>query len=241
MSRRVLRHLVMQLSTARLRLLRARVKRKPAPRWWLVYGPPRAGTTYMHRMVQACSVLHVSDWGLAPALNPIPEWFRIRSAEDFDYIRFDYERYLKDISRNILDNAYPGRGVQLDLVYKQATLGLSEYETLVRMWGPPERALFCIRQPAGYITSARKKFIYDTVETLQQVYIDSMSSYVHIRGDIFDYTPELTVSDYTSFLQPLSFEGKWLPPFQFKGEQDHENTTKEMWDAYHRIKELAGS
>lgn len=241
MSKRVLQQLPTQLAMARSRLIHRRIKRKPAPRWWLVYGPPRAGTTYMHRMAKTCSTLHVSDWGLAPVLDPISEWLQRRSSQDFGYIKFDYERFLKDISNNILDNANAGNGVQLDLVYKQATLGLSEYEALVRMWGPPERAIFCLRQPAGYIASATKKFIYDTVERLQQVYIDSIASYQHIGGDIFDYTPELTVSDYTSFLQPLSFEGKWLPPFQFRGEQDQKNTTEEMWDAYHRIKELAAS
>jgi hypothetical protein len=238
MPRRILQRIAGEMDTARLRLICGRIERKPPLRWWLVYGPPRAGTTYVHRMVKACSTLHVSDWGLAPVLNPIPEWLRYFSAKDFDYIRFDYERFLNDISSNILDNAYTGNGVQLDLVYKQATLGPGEYETLVRMWGPPERAIFCIREPAGYIASARKKFIYDSVERLQRVYVDSIDSYRHIRGDIFDYTPELTVSDYTSFLQPLSFEGKRLPRFRFKGEQDHENTTEEMWNAYLEAKVL---
>lgn len=225
----------------RLHLTRNRINRKPKLRWWLVYGPPRAGTTYMHRMVKTCSALHVSDWGLAPALNPIPEWLRIRASKDFGYIKFDYERFLRDISSNIVDNAYPGNGAQIDLVYKQATLGPSEYKTLVRMWGPPERAIFCIREPAGYIASARKKFIYDTVERLQEVYIESIASYQHVGGDSFDYTAGLTVSDYTSFLQPLDFTGKWLPPFEFKGEQEPENATEEMWKAYHQIKEMAAS
>ena len=241
MLRRGLQYLYSRSDSLRLRLTRRRIKREPAPRWWLVYGPPRSGTTYMHRMVKACSALQVSDWGLAPVLNPIPEWLQIRASKDFDYIKFDYERFLRDISNNILDNAYQGNGAQVDLVYKQATLGPSEYDALVRMWGPPERAVFCIREPAGYIASARSKFIYDTVERLQQVYIDSIDSHQHIGGDIFDYTPELTVSDYTSFLQPLNFEGKWMPPFRFKGKQEHENTTAEMWDAYRRIKELAAS
>lgn len=241
MLRRGLQYLYTRSGGVRSRMARRRIKRKPTLRWWLVYGPPRAGTTYMHRIIKACSTLHVSDWGLAPALNPIPEWLRIRSSQDFGYIRFDYERFLKDISRNILENAYPGNGAQIDLVYKQATLGPSEYETLIRMWGPPERAVFCIREPAGYIASARRKFIYDTVERLQEVYVESIASYQHIGGDSFDYTPELAVSDYTSFLQPLNFKGKWLPPFQFKGEQEPENATEEMWSAYHQIKEAATS
>jgi hypothetical protein len=192
-------------------------------------------------MVLSCATLHVSDWGLAPVLEPIPEWIERRSAQDFKYIAFDYDRFLSDISSNILANAYPGRGVQLDLVYKQATMRPSEYETLVSMWGPPERAIFCIREPGGYIASAKKKFIYDTVERLQQVYIDSFASYSHIRGDLFEYTPELTVSDYTAFLQPLSFEGKQLPPFRFTGVEDDEDTNESMWNSYELAKELAAS
>jgi hypothetical protein len=224
----------------RLRLPNARrtLKRKRELTWWLIYGPPRCGTSYMVRMVKACSMLYVSDWGLAPILNPIPKWLRLRSSPDFGYIKFDYERFLRGISDNILDNAYPGTGSQLDFVYKQATLGLSQYEVFVKMWGPPERTVFCFREPAGYIVSAVNKFIYDTVERLQQLYVRSMNSYQEIGGDVFEYTPELTMLDYFSFLEPLEFEGKWTPLFQFKGEQDHEHTTNEMWDAYHRIMEL---
>jgi hypothetical protein len=221
-----------------LRLQRARrtLKRKPELKWWLIYGPPRCGTTHMLRIVKACSILYVSDWGLAPMLNPVPEWLRIRSSPDFGYIKFDYERFLRDISENILDNAIPGTGVQLDLAYKQATLGPREYQMLVKMWGPPERAIFCLREPAGYTASAANKFIYDTVEQLQQAYIRSVNSYQEIGGDVFEYTPELTISDYFSFLEPLDFEGKRTPPFRFKGEQDHRNTTEEMWEAYSSIK-----
>jgi hypothetical protein len=195
----------------------------------------------MLRLIQTCSTLYVSDWGLGPVLNPVSDWLKDRSAPAFDYIRFDYERFLKDISDNILDNAYRGNGVQLDLVCKQATLGPNQYQVFVRMWGPPARAIFCIREPAGYIASAVKKFINDSVERLQQVYIDSVDSYLHIRGDIFEYTPELRVSDYASFLEPLNLEGKRLVPFRYGGVQDHEHATEEMWGAYYRVKELATS
>lgn len=223
------------------RRTRGVIKRKPELRWWLVYGPPRSGTSYMLRLAKSCSVLYVSDWGLGPVLDPVPDWLNDRSASAFDYIRFDYKRFLKDISNNILDNAYLGNGIQLDLVYKQATLGPNQYQVFVRMWGPPARAIFCIREPAAYIASAVKKFIYDSVERLQQVYIDSMDSYLHIKGDMFEYTPELHVSDYTSFLEPLNLEGKRLVPFRYGGEPDHEHVTEEMWSAYYRAKELATS
>ena len=227
-----------QIERLRLHNARRTLKRKPELKWWLIYGPPRCGTSYMVRVVKACSILYVSDWGLAPILNPVPEWLRIRSSPDFGYIKFDYERFLRNISENILDNAYPGTGAQLDFVYKQATLRPSQYHAFVKMWGPPERVIFCFREPAGYIVSAVNKFIYDTVEYLQELYVRSMNSYWEIGGDVFEYTPELRISDYFSFLGPLDFGSKWTPPFQFKGEQDHENTTGEMWEAYHRIKEL---
>jgi hypothetical protein len=53
----------------------------------------------------------------------------------------------------------------------------------------------------------------------------------------FEYTPELSVSDYVSFLEPLNLKGKRLPPFQYRGEQDHDSTSEEMWSAYRGIKE----
>jgi hypothetical protein len=218
---------------------RRTLKRKPELKWWLVYGPPRCGTTHMLRMVKACAILYVSDWGLAPILEPIPEWMSYYSSPDFDYIKFDYDRFVKSISDNILDNAFPGTGVQLDFAYKQATLGLSEYQTLVNMWGPPARIIFCMREPSGYMASAIGKFTYETLETLRQTYIRSMSAYLVIGGDVFEYTPDLGVEDYISFLEPLDFEGKWIPPFEFKGEQDHKNATEEMWEAYYGTKELA--
>ena len=222
-------------------LTRSEARHKAELRWWLVYGPPRSGTSYIFQLIRTCSVLCVSDWGLAPILSPVPDWLKTRSAPDFAYIRFDYRRFLKDMSNNILDNAYGGHGTQLDLVYKQATLDPSEYQALVKMWGAPARTIFCLREPAGYIASAVKKFVYDSVEHLQQVYIDSVDSYLQIKGDVFEYTSDLTVSDYTSFLQPLNFAGKRLVPFRHNGAQEHEHATEGMWSAYRRVQELVAS
>jgi len=91
-------------------------------------------------------------------------------------------RFLKDISDNILDNAYVGEGNQLDLVYKQATLRPAQYRVMVKMWGPPERAICCIREPSGYVVSAVNKFIYDTVEHLQQLYVRSINSSGNVQA-----------------------------------------------------------
>jgi len=192
----------------------------------------------MMRLIKTCSRLYVSDWGLGRILERIPDWLQFRSHPVHDYITFDHDRFLKDISSNILDNAYTGDGVQLDLIYKQAALLPKEYQTLIKMWGPPDRVIFCLRDPAGYMASATKKFAHGSVERLQEVYLASASSYLKIRGEIFEYTPELSLSDYIAFLEPLNFEGKRLPPFGYRGEQDLESVSEEMWSTYHRIREL---
>lgn len=208
-------------------------------KWWLVYGPPRGGTSYMMRLIKSCSRLVVSDWTLSPLIAHIPYWLEFRSAPARDYIAFDHHRFLRDISSNILDNADVGSGHQLDLVYKQAGLRSKEYQALVEIWGPPERTIYCLREPAGYIASATKKFAGHTVENLQQLYVDSVNSYLEINGDLFEYTPDLSMSDYVFFLEPLNFEGKQLPAFRYTGEQDRDSTSEEMWAAYQRARDHA--
>ena len=223
--------------TPQQRRVRRELEDRSELKWWLVYGPPRCGTSYMMRLVKACSTLYVSDWSLGAFLRPIPGWIDFKSLPVHDYIAFDYERFLKDISRNILDNAYAGDGDQLHLIYKQAALHPEEYQVFVRMWGPPERAIFCLREPSGYVASAGKKFSHAPVEWLQKVYLESLDSYLHIKGDVFEYAPELSLSDYLSFLGPLNFEGKRLPPFQYRGNLEQEHTSAEMWAAYQRLKD----
>lgn len=125
------------------------------------------------------------------------------------------------------------------MVYKQVILHPNEYQTLVKMWGSPERIIFCLREPAGYIASAAKKFMPNApLEQLQDMYITAINNYPQVKGDIFEYTPELSVSDYISFLEPLNLEDRRLPSFQHTGEQDHEKVSEEMWSAYHRMKAL---
>jgi hypothetical protein len=143
---------------------------------------------------------------------------------------------LQDVSQNILDTAYAGNGQQLDLVYKQAELHPKEVETLVAMWGPPERIIFCLREPAGFFASASIKFPKGSVENLQQHYVTCLDQYPLVGGDIFEYAPDRSLDDYVEFLQPLSFEGKELPAFRYTGTRDHEHASDEMWAAYHRIK-----
>lgn len=99
------------------------------------------------------------------------------------------------------------------------------------MWGPPERVIFCIRQPDTYINSAVRKFAATPLVSLQQAYINVFARYPDIAGDIFEYGPELTLEDYRAFLQPLRL-GEKLEPFTHKGVPAPEQTTPEMWAAY---------
>lgn len=223
------------------RKIREETKGKPKLTWWLIYGPPRSGTTYMLRLTKTCCALYAGDWGLGPILRPMPDWLETRSSPDFGYIRFDYDRLLRDISDNIIDNAYRGTGDQLDLLYKQATLQIDQFRALVAMWGAPERTIFCFREPAGYMASAVRKFIYDSSERLQQLYVDSVESYLDIGGDTFEYTPKLTVSDYVSFLEPLRLEDDELQPFRYKGRREPDLVTEEMRAAYRKVRTQAAS
>lgn len=218
---------------------RREMEQKQDLAWWLVYGPPRTGTSYMMRLIKTCATLYIADWGLGAILGPTRRWLEFRSAPEHDYITFDPDRFLKDISSNILDNAYAGDGSQIDLVYKQAGLGPDEYQTLVEMWGPPQRTIFCLRQPSGYLASATKKFVHGSLQRHQDVYVNCMKDYDKIGGDVFEYTSELSVADYIPFLRPLNLEGRRLPPFRYQGELDEENTSEEMWSVYHRVKQLA--
>jgi hypothetical protein len=193
----------------------------------------------MMRLVKACSALYVSDWTLAAILAPAHRWLDFRAVPARDYIAFDHNRFLRELSRNILDNAYAGDGDQLDLVYKQAGLRAGEYQGMVRLWGPPERAIFCLREPAGYIASAARKFPGNSVENLQRLYVNSLEDFPQIGGDLFEYTPGLDAADYCAFLAPLDFEGKRLPAFRYAGDQNHECVSEEMLGAYTRIKDLA--
>jgi len=206
-----------------LRLLRARVRRKKRLNWWLIYGSTRSGTTYMTRQVEKCAALVVGDWGLSAILGPLP---------DYDYIRFEYSRFLRDVSRNILRNARGGGGRQLDLVFKQAGLSPGEYNALIAMWGPPARIIFCLREPAGYVASARRKFTQVEISEVQRSYVEAIDRFLEIGGEVFEYAPDRTVADYEAFLEPLRFDHEGLDPFAFRGREEPDLVTMGMREAY---------
>jgi hypothetical protein len=213
------------------RLARHRTKEKKALRWWLVYGAARTGTTYMVNLMAQRSQFKVSDWCLSNILKLTPP---------FDYIRFDRRRALKDISDNILDNAARGPNQDLDLAFKQCQLEYPEYERLVEMWGRPDRIIFCFRQPAGCISSSEKHFVgelYIPIPRLQERYIQQFETYKKIGGDPFEYGPHCTLDTYLHFLDPLRIDASRCKPFLYKGEDQDELTTHEMWQAFREFKE----
>ncbi len=130
------------LASRRQRAAWASLASRTRLRWWLIYGPVRSGTSLMTSILASRSRLFLSDWGLGPML---------RLTHDLPYVRFDRERALRDISRNLLENAYQGQGQALELLCKEATLEGWQYEALTKMWGDPERRIFCFREPASYM------------------------------------------------------------------------------------------
>jgi hypothetical protein len=210
--------------------MRNRIKKTRPIQWWLVYGAARTGTTYMIDMITSCSRLWISDWCLDNMLKMVP---------DFDYIIFDKERMLKDISENIIDNAYWGQGDQLDFAVKEAELNFEEYQMMVKMWGKPSRIIYCFREPAGYISSAEKHFTgtySNSLSRLQENYVRLFDDYEKIRGDIFEYTAARTMENYMSFLKPLNVHKDMNKEFVFKGSDNNEYVTDAMREAYDRFK-----
>ena len=226
-------------STPRQLQIRRTLRRTGKLRWWLVYGAPRSGTSYMYDLVKQCARLHTSDWGLGEILAAAHQWRAVRSSVAQEWILFDWERLLRDLSANILDNAYAGLGDQIDLVYKQAKLEPDEILILSAMWGPPERTIMCLREPAGFMASAARKFPTASVEDLQQNYVKCLDVFWQAGGDLFEYGPGLTTNDYVAFLRPLRFQESRLTPFEYRGKQDLALVTDAMWEAYHRVQAVA--
>lgn len=200
--------------------------------WWLVYGPPRCGTTYMARLISNCSKRLVGDWGLRGLL------VGVESVRNAGRRSLDRERVFKDISKNILDNSKTGNGgSELDLVFKQAGLTSQEYNVITRLWGAPKRIIFCFREPSGYIASAQKKFCQPN-EVLQERYCKAYEEYNSIGGECFEYQQNKSLDDYICFLSPLTFaNSEELPKFIYKGEEKQEDTNQKMWKLYFHFKE----
>lgn len=208
------------------RLARWRLARRRRLRWWLVYGPVRSGTSFMMRAIGANARLRVGDWGLRHGLGLPP---------DLPHVRFDRDRARADVSRNVLTNAPSGGGRALDLVYKSAQLRPDELDALVEMWGPPARTIFCVREPAGYLASAVRKFPDVDVQAFRDEYLADLATYEVLGGDLFVYRPDLDTDDYRRFLVPLELPDDPDLRFTYRGSRADELVTPEMVAAFERV------
>lgn len=189
-------------------------------KWWLIYGPGRSGTSYVSRWVARCAGREVSDWGLGTILNGL---------EGVQGI--DRDRLRQDIRNNIVDSAravqiLPG-GKKLDLVIKQAGITHAEYAQLVKMFGPPQRAIFCLRDPDSYMASAAKKFDKAPLRSLQDTYRRMFAEYARIGGNVLHYGPHLTTEAVLAFLEPLPLRSH-LEEFVYRGTDRPDLVTPEM-------------
>jgi len=189
----------------------------------------------MSRVISCCSIAYISDWNFYELLGPV---FKKKESDHNirSYVRFDYDRLLADISRNLLRNAYLGGGSQIDLVYKQAALNFDYYQALTDMWGEPLRIIYCYREPSRYMDSAQKKFKNSSIKNLENTYLQSFENYLKIGGSPFEYKSDLTKFSYTDFLSGLQFNHKLVP--KFKGNNKKAKSflaTQKMIDVYQRL------
>ena len=207
--------------------------RRGALRWWLVYGPVRSGTTLMSRLLAAHSSAVVSDWGLhavlAGPLSSTPP-------------AFDLRRMRSAVLSEVLSACATGRRGLLDVVYKQANLRKPEYDALVQVFGEPERIVFCLRDPAGFMQSAVRKFPDTDLDNLRSFnYVGTIDEHAVIGGDVFLYSPDVTGADYARFLLPVPISAEEQEKVRYTGSTADELTTPEMWAAFERLKPLAVS
>ena len=144
----------------------------------------------------------------------------------------DKDRFLRDLASNILDSSKRNDNGQLDLVIKSASGNAEEFECYQKMFGVPQKIIFTIREPSGYMALAVKKFPDHDIENLRHSYLRMMSLYPTVGGHIFNYGPDLGLSDYLKFLQPLDFSKVQLENFEYKGSQADHLVTTEMKSSY---------
>jgi hypothetical protein len=202
-------------------------------RWWLVYGPVRSGTTLMSALLEPHTRWSVSDWGLHAVLDG-----PLSSTPP----GFDLRRMRRDVLTEVLAATDTGHGGTLDLVYKQANMRKPEYDALVDVIGPPERSIFCLRDPAGFMRSAVRKFPDTDLDNLRVVnYVGTIAEHTAIGGDVFLYSPEVTGADYSRFLAPIPLSAAQQADVRYTGATADELTTPEMWVAFERMRGLAAN
>lgn len=189
-------------------------------KWWLIYGPPRTGTSYLSRLISERSTYLVSDWGLGNIIN------RLDNVRDLNI-----EKFKLDLIENILASARRGGGKVIDLCYKQATLLPAELDQLTTMFGAPQRKIFCVRDPAGFMASAVKKFPNFTSEDLENRYLRNLAVYEKIGGDIIEYGPKLSHGSLKEFVSPINLPNS-TEEFKFRGSERPDLVSDQMQEAY---------
>lgn len=198
------------------------------PKWWFIHGAGRSGTTYMLGLFNSNSRKFASDIGLGRILNPLEQVLGI-----------DRNRYLGELADNVYDTAKKGWGKDIDLVFKQANSSIREYQHLISMFGPPDRSLFCLRDPGGFMASATKKFATAEPARLRDAYIRSFDLYQETGGDILHYGPNLTRENVSTYLRTINFRHnavtrKRLNRFRYSGTESPELGSAEMCQCYQR-------
>lgn len=216
-----------RLRQARLRAEAARAVRRPGLRWWLVWGPVRSGTTLMADLVAEHARWEISDWGLAAALtapqSPYPA-------------SYDPARARRAVLAEALASCRRPHGGVVDLVYKQANLREPELEALTSVLGPPERSIFCLREPAAFMRSATRKFPDVDLDNLRRYnYVGTLAELERLGGEVFLYHPEVTGAEYAAFLEPLPISAAAQASVRYTGSAAPDLVTDEMKEAYERV------
>jgi hypothetical protein len=215
----------------RRRMRAWRMLRRGQLRWWLVYGSVRSGTTLMTDLIAPHARYVVSDWGLrhvlgGPLSNP-PS-------------RFDPARYQRAFLAEVLAACDRNRNGTIDLVFKQANLRMPEYEVLVAHFGLPERQIFCLRDPGGYMRSATTKFPDYSLEHLREFnYVGTAQEHDRIGGDVFLYHPQVTGDHYAEFIRPLPLSPAQRDSIRYTGSAAEELVNDEMRAEFRRLLPLA--
>jgi hypothetical protein len=205
--------------------------RKGELRWWLVYGPVRSGTTLMSDLTRTHTRYLVSDWGLHHALTPPLS----RTPHGYDAIRPQ-----RALLAEVLSACRTGSSGPLDLMYKQANLRQPELATLTALIGPPERSILCLRDPAGFMASATRKFPDVPHDELREFnYLGTLKAWEEMGGEIFLYHPDVTGQDYQDFLAPLRLAPDDVARVRYTGSTAPELTTDAMWERFHELAALA--
>ena len=194
-------------------------------RWWLIHGFERSGTSLMLRTVAKQARHVISDWGLKKLA------FAICGEKHGNW---STDRTIQFFARELLFSSRTPHDGRLDLVVKQAGLQVAEFELFCRMWGKPERKLFCLREPRHAIESARRKFPHVSLIDHCERYCRQANVLTEVGGDVFTYSPSVRAEDYVSFLSPLSVEPPELSFSARRGLDDLPVCVHEAFSKMHR-------